>query len=142
MVDVAVFPLMFESLQEIWAGELIEAMILSERCGISAGLMPDAWAHANCDASHKRCMGAGYSKEVRKLAVGGIMKLKNEREARREQLIQEMRQEENSLEEVSNNASDGDDKDKEEGEWTFDKRGKKTFGPKVEYDFGGSVCPL
>lgn len=135
--DVAVFPLMFQSLLDLWGVELLNAVTLSERCATGAGLTPDAWAHADCDARHRGCMGVGYSKEVRKQSLHSITKLRDERVARQVQLAEESR-----FEALPDIDSGSDAEKKEAEEWSFDKKGRKTFGPKVEYQFGGGVFPL
>lgn len=129
---------MFQSLLKLWGTELLDAMVLSERCATGAGVTPDAWAHADCDARHRGCMGVGYSKDVRKQSLNSIARLRDERVARQAQLAEESRFE--ALPD-SDSSSDEDGK-KEEEEWSFDRKGRKTFGPKVEYQFGGGVFPL
>lgn len=126
---------MISTLQELWGPEMMEALILSVRCSTGAGLTPNAWAHADCDASHRGCMGIGYSQETRLESVASIVKLRDERVTRKEQLLEECR-----LAEAKDNDGESEgDESKGESEWTYDKKGRKKFGPKEEYSIRGCV---
>lgn len=134
---------MFNTLADIWGPELMDAVLLSERCAAGAGVSPDKWAHADCHARHKGCMGVGFSKATRKQALAKLSKAKGEREAHMHALAEQAGQSRwEKLSDSDTESEDGRNEEKEnkkDGQWSFDRKGRKTFGPKPEYTIGGVV---
>lgn len=125
------FGIMFSSLSQYWDHEIIGGEKCSEGCATGAGINPDGWAHASCDSCHRGCLGLGYTKGQKKTAEVKLAKAIEERKAYTEKLLDESRWE--AL------PSDSESEKEEEEEWSFDKAGKKKYGPKTEYTVGGCV---
>lgn len=117
-------------MSEVWASETKSGTELGWSCVAGAGTSPDAWAHASCDSRHKGCVGVGFNMIQKAGAYIKIAKAQMDRQAHAEQLLNESRWEA---------LPDSDSEKGEEEEWSFDKAGKKKYGPKTDYTIGGCV---
>lgn len=104
-----------------WLSELQDGDRLNDLCIPGAANAPDAWAHGSCDTKHKGCLGIGFSLHEKLGAGDRVTKLNEEREANSDLLAEESSSYYESLKAKS----------EVKGRWSYDKEGKKTYGPKT-----------